>query len=104
MKINKAEVRTNIIILSTEDNEGNFVKMWSKDSTKIATFVNARQGDLIKVLEWQYLKDHSIVNLKQAELIPQNNMPSGTQQMNMYANQRGPVPMGNVQSMNTSNN
>jgi hypothetical protein len=53
MKINKAEVRTNIIILSTEDNEGNFVKMWSKDSTKIATFVNARQGDLIKVLEWQ---------------------------------------------------
>jgi hypothetical protein len=53
MKINKAEVRTNIIILSTEDNEGNFVKMWSKDSTKIATFVNARQGDLIKVTEWQ---------------------------------------------------
>lgn len=56
--------------------------MWSKDAAKINMFCDAKPGDLIKVIEWQYLREHSIVNLKQAELIPQNQ-PSGTQQMNM---------------------
>eukprot|EP00801_Mesodinium_rubrum_P001049 Mrub_01049.p1 GENE.Mrub_01049~~Mrub_01049.p1 ORF type:complete len:628 (-),score=120.74 Mrub_01049:182-2065(-) len=103
MKINKAEVRNNIIILNTEDSESNYVKMWSKDAAKITMFCDSKPGDLIKVIEWQYLKEHSIVNLKQAELITQNQ-PTGTQQMNMYANQRGVQPINSVHAMNTNNN
>jgi len=77
--------------------------MWSKEASKIAMFGKATPGDFIKVIEWQYLREHSIVNLKQAELMPLNQ-PSGTQQMNAYANQRNPNANNNNNTNNSMNN